>query len=258
MPIVSPAQISSKIPTVNVGVPDSELPPYFFYAGRFTPGRGEEARQDDGIEQNIIQLAFENAGYQPEFSYLKTRHQDFQKANSTVDCISSVTEGENLSGYYSDPVIDYRDTVIFLTDTNPPITTLDDLIGQPMETFYQASKYHPELIELSKNPLYYHEHRSKISQVILLYRRKVKALVMDKYSFYFARYRANLVVDTSPKCEMRNWLNSQPYRMLCRDEQMRNQFNQGLKKLHENQEYETIIQSYMNRYSQKGSVCNIQ
>ena len=228
----TPQQAEPKKSTeVQIGAPSKNLPPYFIYWNR------------KGIEQDILHEAFQKSNYKPIFFYYPKREKKFLEPKYNLDCISTVTEQLGYDGFYSDNVITYRDVAIYLKDSGLNINSKADLAGKRIEAFKDASKY-LNIQDIVANSPYYHEHSGKASQILLLYRGKVKILLMDKYFFFHFRSKVGKLIDMNKEIVIRHLFPERSYKILCKDKKIRVAFNRGLTRLRTEGGYEQIIKHY--------------
>ncbi|OQY46000.1 MAG: hypothetical protein DRR08_29860 [Candidatus Parabeggiatoa sp. nov. 2] len=219
-------------PVVRIGASATHLPPYFIH-------------QENGIEVDIIREAFQKTGYDPQFYFIRERKEKFYAPNSKLDCISTVTKKAKQPGFYSDEVISYHDVVIYLADKGFHINRIEDLADKSIETFSDAKK-HLGIADVVKNNPLYHERSGKASQIVLFFRRRVDVLIMDRYFFRHFRKRVAPLVDIKQKVIINDSLFSKrPYRILCKNEKVRNDFNRGLATLRAKGRYAEIVKQYI-------------
>jgi len=224
--------ISVPIPKIDVGVPATNLPPYFIH-------------QEKGIELDIVRDAFQQGGYQVKFHFIRSRKEKFYDPKYSLDCISTVTKKAKRPGFYSDDVISYQDIVIYLADQKFNIDKIEDLANKSIGTFHDA-KEHLGLAKVVAKNQFYHEHSGKASQIVLFYRHRVDILIMDRYFFAHFRKRVASLVDITQKLVVKDHLfTERPYKVLCKKEKVRDDFNLGLAKLRAEGRYEEIIKQYV-------------
>lgn len=219
---------------VKIGASDLNMPPYFITTEKI------------GLEQEIIEKAFLSKGYEPVIEYANNRKYKFFEQK--FDCISSVTEQSGLPNFvkYSNPIVPYQDMAIYLGNRGFTIQSIDDLKGKKIEAFNNAEKL-LNLPDIRKESNY-REHGSKASQVLMLYHETVDVLLMDKKMFSFYQNKMYHKIRTIERQRKeRAESNNQPYvehplaisvifpehfyKIACKNEQLVNDFNEGLKML---------------------------
>lgn len=250
---------------IIVAAPSVPLPPYFC------------RNEIKGLEKDIIKEAFEISGYSPHFIHKKGREQKLVEPNSTIACVTTVNEASgDLSaddGYFSDDVIAYQDVVITLKIrqeyNNFKIESIKDLKGLTVETFnsaYAHLGFDAILGKREDNPRF-HEHSGKASQVILLYRGRLDALIIDKrvFAYFFKTYKQHMEekkyykrknfksfepietfypLDDAINVYPHIFKESKPYKIFCKDEKILKDFNQGLATLKQTGRYQQIMDEY--------------
>lgn len=231
-PVVEAPKVTR--PLIRLGLPQANLPPYFIDRG------------NRGIERDILYAAFARTPYQVDMSYLRKREAVYEQQDH-LDCISTVRPSDGLSGFYSDAVIAYQDVLFHLASADFEIKTISDLADKSIEAFHGARDYLGLESVLSDNGQY-HEHSSKASQIVLLYRRQIQVLIMDYYFFLYFRQKVTDLVDTSQPLVEDRFFKARPYSIVCKDEQVRDAFNQGLQALKADGTWDEIIVAYQKEF----------
>jgi len=238
--------IAPSKPVVRVAAPATDMPPYFIAEARDLPHAG--------LEHDMIAEAFDQAGYRVEFIYLRSRLKKFNKPVYQIDCVTTVAEDSGLKGAYSVPLVAYQDIAIYRNDSGLNIRNLDDLKGKSIETFSNA-RIHLGLEEVVKDNPYYHEHSSKASQVLLLYRqhdpkkdeslrKPPRILLMDKNLFAYHRRKMAEMVDIYQPITINYLFPEKPYKLLCHQPEIRDAFDKGLAQLRDSKRYEALQDHY--------------
>ena len=233
------------LPKVHIATPFVELPPYYIYT------------KDSGIEQDILEDAFQLAGYQPVFSRIRKREKVVSNPDYHYNCASTVNEKEKslkgVAGFFSDEIISYQDAVITLKtrtdevtkqDNTVHINELTDLEGKTIEAFKSAKKV-LGLEDILKGNHLYHEHSGKASQIVLLYRGRIDALIMDERIFKHFRKKVKNLVDINQAVRITYLFDMVPYHLFCTEKKYVNAFNQGLEKLRNSGRYRKIFEKYL-------------
>lgn len=224
--------ITTETLEVQIGTPSQHLPPYFIDWNK------------RGIELDILREAFQKSYYQTIFSARHDREEKFFTASSGLDCISTVTEELGYDGFYSDDVVVYQDVAIYLKDSGLTLETKAELADKRIEAFTNAREL-LDIQDIVADNLSYHEHSGEASQVLLLYRDKIDVLLMDKYLFFYFRNKVQKLIDMEREVVMRPLFPKRAYKILCKQEKMRDDFNQGLAALHAEGRYQQIIEHYL-------------
>lgn len=225
---------ADKIKTVKVTAPNANLPPFFVVSDR------------TGLERDIIVQAFGNAGYKTEISYRRGWEAAFMKKQEGIDCITTVNEDEKrVEGFFSDTVVTYQDKAIYLAGKGTEINNVQDMYGMTVEAFPDATEVLPlgDLPDRSR----YHEHSSKASQVILLFRGKIDVLIMESSFFDYFRNQVKPLIDDSMAVEKRNLFPPVHYKIACHDESLRDEFNRGLDQLKQKNGIAPLYAKYLNQ-----------
>jgi polar amino acid transport system substrate-binding protein len=94
-----------------------------------------------------------------------------------------------------------------------------------------------------ENNKYRELHKQQI-QVNLLYRNRVDIIVLDENIFYYHRQR-NDMVDTSQAIDIWHIFPPTPFSVGFVNEEVRNDFNEGLKQLRKTGRYDEIVKKYI-------------
>ncbi len=144
----------------------------------------------------------------------------------------------------------FSTSLISLNKHNFQLTNLPHLYDKSVIAFQDASKIFPDITLLAKNNLYYQEITNQENQVALLFKERVKLILLDKNIFHYWRHQMTKV-DTSKPVTFHDIsfigsipVNS-PTHTVFKSKKIRDAFNQGLKELMINGEYQRIIDSYI-------------
>jgi len=227
---------------VHIGIPSLELPPYFIFS------------QQGGIEQDILREAFERVGYQAQFFRTKKREkrlqQKLEERQYHLECVSTVNENTKelagVPGFFSNEVVTYHDVVITLhhPEKGLQLKTRDDLKGKVVEAFKGAQQY-LGLGDVTKNNPLYHEHSGKSSQIVLLYRQRIDALIIEARIFQYLRKKLEPLVDIKQAVEVHDLFKPNSYKLFCVKQKHRDDFNRGLEELRQSGRYAQIEKSYL-------------
>jgi polar amino acid transport system substrate-binding protein len=228
-------------PMVRIGGSSLNMPPYFI------------TTDNSGLEQEIIQAAFAAKGYQTTFEYPNDRKKLFLE--NKLDCISTIVEKSGFPAHYSDPIVVYHDMAIYLANRGFKIKTIDDLKGKKIEAFNKADT----ILNLGniKQEALYREHGSKASQILMLYHEKIDVLLMDvrMFGFYHNKmYHKIRAIENKKKEEAKEKKKEyvqhpleislifpeHSYQIGCRTQQLKDDFNAGLKLIKQPSPNETL------------------
>ena len=200
----------------------------------------------------MLRESFQISGYRPELIPLKGRERKLAENEHGLDCVSTVNEQSSVlkgvGGFFSDVVVAYQDVVITLKSHQEEegfrIDRIEDLRGRVIESFRGAQSHLGITDIVGDNPLY-HEHSGKASQIVLLYRERIDALIMDERIFYYFLRKVRSLVDTDQPVNIHHVFTAVPYKVFCLTQPHRDAVSRGLADLHSNGRYQEIIDGYL-------------
>ncbi len=200
-----------------------------------------------GIELDIVTEALAMKGYRVKTKYVPFARRILEIAQGEVDGVLTVNENSDLDVYLSDQHIVCENVAVSLKKKNFKIDNVSDLKDKSILTFQNAKKYlgkafaaaaeaSPDYREISKQEL----------QINLLYGDRVDIIVLDKRIFYYHK-KANKMVDTTQPIDIWYIFEEVPFRVGFVDKNVRDDFNDGLKKLRESGRYDEILKKYVSK-----------
>lgn len=214
-----------------------------------------------GREADIIEASLSAAGVRATIEYHVlpfTRHWQVFKSDSRFQAVTTVPQEIDLDGLRSDVYIHYQNGIIYKFSSFP-----DGLGDAPLETltakrvvaFAGAASILPGVRDVSDRSSMYLERQDQRSHSILFANNQVDAVISDQLIFahYFQQVRA---ADRSVQ-----WWPAvfdpvfcpTPYRMIFRDEKIRNAFNAGLALIKSN----GILAAIEARYSRAETLARV-
>lgn len=200
-----------------------------------------------GIELDIVREALAMKGYRVKTKYVPFARRILEIAQGEVDGVLTVNENSDLDVYLSDQHIVCENVAVSLKKKKFEIGKVSDLKDKSILTFQNARKYlgkafvaaaeaSPDYREISKQEL----------QINLLYGDRVDVIVLDKSIFYYHK-KNNKMVDTTQPIDIWYIFEEVPFRVGFVDKKVRDDFNDGLKKLRESGRYEEILKKYVSK-----------
>ncbi len=220
----------------------SYTPPYVFQNN--SDGR-------PGILVEIVQQALSGTGHTVNPVFLPLGRGFKLLEEKKVDVISISKRKLNLKAHYSDFSIVYHNYAIGLADRQMAIERTADLKGKSIIAFQKADIYLGDAFNeaVTGNPNYV-EMANQENQVHMLLKGRTDIAVMDRSIFEF--YRNKLVseglVSREIKPRFYDLFEPSRYRAAFADKALRDQFNRGLKRLHDSGEYQAIYDKYLHEY----------
>lgn len=208
------------------------------------------AKTKKGMQIEIIRAAFSLSNYQVNFIHLPLKlNMEFYKRRN-IDGIATLSDTESESQVYlSKPYIKYQNVVVTLAKSNIHINQLSELSGIRVGAFQSASHLlGDKYSNIIKKSTDYIELADQKSQLALLFRERVDAIVMDinifKYllielqnqTYNSGIYTKNVVFH--PVFQPKNYVAG------FNSKKLQNLFDKGIAKLKKNGQYQAIIDSY--------------
>jgi polar amino acid transport system substrate-binding protein len=203
-----------------------------------------------GIEIEIISAALAIHGHSIKPSYLPLARVPFNFKQGKVD--AAMTDlGEDMlafGAYYGEPAVIYDNVFISLEERDLTINKPQDLRGLNIVSFQGAHKRYPEWLTMGKNNGLYAEHFRQENQALLLERGHFDLVLSDinifKYYQIQAQQRLGMVFKP---VKFHHFVDLDPndYRPVFWQKQIRDDFNDGLKKIKQTGEYQAIYDKYL-------------
>ncbi len=210
---------------------------------------------NSGIELDILRSALRHYAIEIEPVFIPFARAFPLFDSNELDIVLNAKPGSVRSGFYSDPVVQFENVAISLKKKNfSQDTTIADLVDKRVVAFQNASKFlGREFQEMAeKNNLYDEVAKQKIQINLLFLRGKIDFIIMDKsiFGYYWSEAIEELKSngeDTSSLLQPVQFHNLFPktsYPFVFQDEDIKNKFNEGLRKLHASGDYALIIEKY--------------
>lgn len=216
-----------------------DIPPYIFQ------------QYDKGIEIDIISAALAYKGHTLTPLYFPLGRIPIAFKAKLVDAAMG-DMGIDLTtdhGFYAEPTIIYDNIFITLKKRNIVIKTPSDLDNLTVVSFQGAEKRYPKWLTKVKEDKRFYGISDQLTQVKLLNFERYDVVLSDRYIFKYFVKQLQLVnaikmiaVNEHPFVKV----DPLDYRPVFRDEQVRNDFNEGLKKLKASGEFKQIYDNYLN------------
>ncbi len=198
-----------------------------------------------GIELDIVQEALKNKGYTIKPKYVPFARVKRELKDQTVDGALTINPDSGIEAFYSDEHITCENVVISLKGNKFNIKDVNDLRGKSVLAFQDATRYlGKDFASMAKQNRKYREISKQQIQINLLYSNRVDTIVLDKNIFYYHRQR-NDMVDTSQPIDTWHIFPPTPFSVAFVDEEVRNDFNEGLKQLRKTGRYDEIWEKYI-------------
>ncbi len=206
-----------------------------------------------GIELDIVREALKDKGYTIKPKYVPFVRVKRELKDQTVDGALTINPDSGIEAFYSDEHITCENVVISLKENKFNIKDVNDLRGKSVLAFQDATIYlGKDFASMAKENPEYREITKQQLQINLLYSNRVDTIVLDKNIFYYHRQR-NDMVDTSQPIDTWHIFPPTPFSVAFVDEEVRNDFNEGLKQLRKTGRYDEIWEKYITGQGFNGS-----
>ncbi|MFP4486962.1 MAG: substrate-binding periplasmic protein [Campylobacterales bacterium] len=201
-----------------------------------------------GISYDIIKesLAYKNHSVKPVYVNIARGVEMFR--NGAVDANSLLQDDGSVEGFYSDFFITYQNCVFTLKNSKVEIKNIEDIKNYHTIGFQNATEYlGSDFGKVAKSAdAKYSELADQKKQVLMLFKNRTQAIVMDRQIFRY--YRAMLESEGQIKDDkevVENCLfEPSRYQVIFKDKEIRDDFNEGLKIIRKSGKYDKIIERY--------------
>lgn len=208
---------------------------------------------DNGISVDLFRAALAYKGHVLKPFYMSAANAP-EAISHRVDAIAnSPAIGADPSHFHSDTYLSLKDCVITKSASGIDLERLDDLTGHRITAWSGAHKYlgeefsalfAPENVQAHSSE--YLEHANQQAQNQMFWRDYADIIIVDKHIFRWYRNTLSKKIDTSDSVDVHYLLPRETLvRATFKQEDLRDDFNEGIQALKANGEYQRIIQSYV-------------
>jgi polar amino acid transport system substrate-binding protein len=200
-----------------------EIPPYIFQ------------KQNKGIEIDIISAALAVKGHTLKPLYFPLGRIPIAFTSNLVDAAMG-DMGVNLEpkgGFYANPAVIYNNVFITLKNQKISIEKPADLDHLRVVSFQGAENRYPKWLKKVKEEKRFYGISDQLTQVKLLHFGRYDVVLSDRFIFkYFVKQMMLMNVLEVYEVDEHTFttVNPEDYRPVFRDQQVRDDFNLGLKK----------------------------
>ncbi|WP_259394844.1 ABC transporter substrate-binding protein [Shewanella sp. SR44-3] len=203
-----------------------------------------------GIEIEIISAALAVHGHSINPSYLPLARVPFGFKQGEFDAAMTDLgqDMQALGAYYGDPAVLYDNVFISLAERKLEIKAPEDLQGLSIVSFQGAYKRYPEWLMTGKLNGLYTENFRQENQVLLLERGHFDLALSDINIFKYHQIQVHQNLGTPLKTvKFHHFVRLDPndYRPVFWKKNIRDDFNDGLKKIKKTGEYQAIYDRYL-------------
>lgn len=223
--------VSAQEVRVAVGM---ALPPYILQA------------TNSGMELDIAREALALKGHTITPVYLPFARVGRALTSKNVDAALTTNEGAGLENVYlSNSHIRYQNVAVSLREQGLKLSDVADLAGYSVFAFQNATRYLGKAFaDMAANSSHYFEKANQAIQIKMLFSERIDLIVLDINIFKY--YRQNETeIDTSAPVTIHTLFPPTFYKVSFLDEDLRDQFNDGLAELRRTGKYDEIIGRYI-------------
>jgi polar amino acid transport system substrate-binding protein len=222
------------------------------FAGDRPPFSFRQNGQDVGIEIDLVKLIMSNAGHTvkvvtiPKIRLIKSVREKEVDAGATVQEISD----DKL--FFSDRYLDFQNTVISKAKHDIKLKSMSELKNYSFIIWQDGwrnlgpdfeAEYRPDANGIF--PKNYNQAFNQLSQNKMFWADRVQLIIIDKTIFEHHKSILSKEFDTSVPLTYHDLIKSKTsYTVVFNQAALRDQFNEGLKKIRANGSYQKIIDSY--------------
>ena len=230
---------SSEAKEITIGVSHTR-PPYIIQ------------EKNSGVEIDITREIFKSRGDTVNFMYLTNERVTFFLKEGKVDGVLfqksyDFKKEQNMDVFYSDDHITYHNYAISLSQNKLMIESIANLKDKRVLAFQYANKYlGPEFAEMAKQNPQYKEKPEQSLQVFSLFTGRTDVVIADKLIFLYHRKLAEQEgkIDLKAPVTFHSLFPPNPIHGVFLNAAIRDEFDAGLKKIHETGKYEDIVKQY--------------
>ena len=200
---------------------------------------------NSGIELDIVREALGMKGYVIVPKYVPFARRNLELLEKRVDGVLTINTNSGIEAYYSDEHLVCENVVVSLKKKGLKVEKAQDLKGKSVVAFQEATIYLGEdFAAMAKENPEYRELAGQQLQINLLYGDRVDAIVLDRNIFRYLKER-NRKVDTTQPVDIACIFKPTPFRVAFSSKKVRDDFNEGLRKLRESGRYGEIVEGYL-------------
>lgn len=212
---------------LQIGVSES-IPPYVIQ------------ETNSGLELELLFNALAVKGHTASIHYLPFARTFYEFKAAKLDGVINIQEGMVKNVFYSNVAITYQNCAISLMSNQYNISSIADLNHKNVVTFQRASSLlGDEFAQMTKSNKGYQEQAQQIQQVYMLMKHRADVIVMDKNIFEYYLKQAFIEGkltqrDLAQQTICHPIFAPTQYRFAFLSEQIRDDFNTGLKQITDN------------------------
>ncbi len=199
--------------------------------------------QPGGIQYELLKHALENSNMHISHIELAPNKRALRLTLAgKADCLVNAPEGIS-SLHYTQSLNEYKNSVFTLDSEQLNISSIASLNQMTLLGFQNAVRYLGEdFAEMARAHEGYSEVTNQQSQIVMLFTKRVQAVVLERE--IFAHYRRLLKnrVDTSQLVKEWPLFAPAPRKLACKSPQIAQRLNQAIASFRSSKEYQSILE----------------
>lgn len=201
--------------------------------------------RQSGLSVEIVREALQLEGYDMLLSFLPSPRMIEALTTGKIDAAFPLRSSRlSDSIYVSDSHITFSNVAVSLEENRTTIRDVDDLGKCRVDAFLGASKWLPDVFrDMAAANTQYTEQNDQKAQVSSFFVRRDRVIVLEKHIFEYYAHKAGcnplrlryVIHDILPPAHVA---------VAFTDKNIRDAFNNGLKKLRESGRYDAIVKKY--------------
>lgn len=207
---------------------------------------------DQGTEIDLLRQIMAQAGHTISVTTMPKVRLIKAAKNKEVDAAATVQDNKDKQLFFSETYLEFQNIVISKSSQAIQLNNLNDLkqfsfiiwqdgwknLGREFETAYRPDTN-------GVFPKNYNQAFSQISQNKMFWADRVQLIIIDKTIFEHYRRQLGNEFDTTVPLTFHDIIKTKtPYSVVFNDVDLRDQFNDGLRKIRSNGTYQKILDAY--------------
>ncbi|WP_240778377.1 substrate-binding periplasmic protein [Shewanella polaris] len=208
----------------------NSIAPYFF------------SDTNTGVQYDLLKAALNTQSIEiKEIIHAPNLRSQRLVKTKKIDCM--INTPDNVEGlFYTQSLIEYQNSLFYLSRNNLEIEQIDDLNGLSILGFQNSKQYLGDEFKILEdaNPLY-SEISNQKSQVVMLFNGYVQVIVLERRIFEYYRHLLRQKLDTSIRVTEAALFDPAERKIACHDQIIANQVNSAITALKQSYRYQEIL-----------------
>ena len=232
--------LNSAIGSISFSTSNS-IAPYFF------------SDTNTGVQYDLLKAALDSQAITiKEIIHAPNLRAQRLVQTNKIDCM--INTPDNVKGlFYTQSLLEYQNSVFYLTKNKLDIEQIDDLKGLSILGFQNSKQYLGDEFKTLEdaNPLY-SEISNQKSQVVMLFNGYVQVIVLERRIFEYYRHLLKLKLDTSIAVTEAAIFAPAERKIACHSQAVANLVDNAITTLKQSYRYQEILDiAQQNNYQQR-------